>query len=215
MYKQVATKTIDDTDSPYTLEVQYKNIIVDSSAGDVIITLPSVSTLGIIFKTKIVHNSAGTLTINADVADTINDIQSSVVSITDGEVLSLETVADTLLSIVSNLPSSTALQVRVTFDSDSDLTSSPIFMRGDLFSLNMYAESKLTPNSTNIDVRLDSTDTWTGITQGAAFEDTVANLLTWVNANVSVGVLWEFRLIVVYDGGETAESSILVEYITA
>lgn len=224
MYKQVATKVITNADSPYTLEPEYKRIEVDSSGGTVDVTIPLVSDLGVGFKIQFVHNSAGTLNINANVADSINDAQASVSSTTDGEVLDLETVAANLISIKTNLADAGGggggggggpQQFRVAFDSNLDTVSPPILMRGDLSTLNMYAETKLDQDATDIQARLDSTDTWTDITQGVNFAGTVANLLTWVNGNVGVGVNWEFRLIVAYDTGQTDESSILVEYESA
>ena len=217
-YKEVATKTITSTDSPYTLEVRYQRIRVDTSAGAVVITLPPVSTLGVGFECEIVHETyLNTLTVNADAADTINDSQAAITSDVKGEVYDLKTVADNMVSMSSNLDVAGGggggpQQFRVAFDSDLDTTSPPMLMRGDLSTLNMYHESKLDGNSSDIQARLDSTDTWTDITQGASWDATVANLLAWVNGNVGADVLWEFRLLMVYASGETDETSVLVEY---
>jgi len=103
-------------------------------------------------------------------------------------------------------------QFRVGINLDLDTVSAPALMRGDLTSLDIYAESKLDANVTIVQARLDSTDVWTNITIGANFAATVANLLTWVNANTGAGVQWEFRLEATYNTGESGESSFLVQY---
>ena len=112
---------------------------------------------------------------------------------------------------VNDLPQ-TIYRDRLPFNSNLDTLSAPVLMRGGLSSMTMYPESKINSDITTLQTRLDSTDTWTDVSTGVDLAETVSNLLSWVDTNVSGTTQWEYRARITYNGGENGETSIIVDY---
>lgn len=101
---------------------------------------------------------------------------------------------------------------RIAFNSNLDVVSAPILMRGGLTTYDMYPESKIDDDETVFQTRLDSTDTWTDVSVGTDLADTITNFTAWVDTNVSGTTQWEYRVTITYDTGQDGETSILVDY---
>lgn len=214
MYKQLATKSIDSTSSPYTLETLYHVILVDTSTADVTITLPAVSTLGIVYEVQIIHETGGnTLTINANGADTINDNQASAVSTTAGEAFLLRTVAANQVAIYTNLAAAGgggggSLEKEVQFASDLD-TVREVTFRGTLTVSAISETAGIDATSVALEVSDDDGATWTS-------QADVAAVNTWIGANVtgdgSSGTNWRLRLTATYEATITNLQSATILY---
>jgi hypothetical protein len=212
MYKQEYVKSISNTDSPYTLEVLPRTILVDTSGGDVTITLPAVATLGIVFMTKIVHvTGGGTLTINPDGADTYNDGQTSYSSDTAGEVIDIKTVAANRIDLKSNVVSVTKNayeEKEVQFASDLD-TVREVTMIGVLNVSAIVVTAGIDTDGVDIETSTDDGATWTARAD-------IAALNTFIGASISgnylSGTKWRLRLTANYESGVTNLQSATIIY---
>jgi hypothetical protein len=102
-------------------------------------------------------------------------------------------------------------QAQFAFNSDLD-TSDEMMFYARIGSITAITSSRLTRNSTTIDVRLDSTTTWTAITTGASLEATLTNLQTWINSQSQTATYW-IRLNVVYASSQTGEARITLNHM--